>query len=90
MDFNEDSRVRKPAMPHKTRLTYTWLSLTKSKVKMSLSEESEWMAYFKEQKEKALALQSDITRLDREIDQLVYGLYGLTEEEIRIVEGGEG
>jgi type I restriction-modification system DNA methylase subunit len=63
--------------------------LTKAKVKMSLSEEAEWMAYFKEQKEKALTLQSDITRLDREIDQLVYELYGLTEEEIRIVEGGE-
>lgn len=28
--------------------------------------------------------------LDREIDALVYELYGLTEEEIRIVEGGEG
>lgn len=25
-----------------------------------------------------------------QIDQLVYELYGLTEEEIRIVEGGEG
>ena len=38
------------------------------------------------------SLQSDITRLDREIDALVYdlyglyGVYGLTEEEIRIVE----
>lgn len=39
---------------------------------------------------KALTLQSEITRLDREIDQLVYELYELTEEEIRIVEGGEG
>jgi hypothetical protein len=26
--------------------------------------------------------------LDRQIDQLVYELYGLTEEEIKIVEGG--
>jgi hypothetical protein len=26
---------------------------------------------------------------DQQIDQLVYELYGLTEEEIRIVEGGE-
>jgi hypothetical protein len=42
-------------------------------------------AYFSEQK--ALALQPDITRIDAEIDQLVYELYGLTEEEIRIVEG---
>jgi hypothetical protein len=28
-----------------------------------------------------------ITRTDSEIDALVYQLYGLTEEEIRIVEG---
>jgi Alw26I/Eco31I/Esp3I family type II restriction m6 adenine DNA methyltransferase len=30
---------------------------------------------------------SDTTALEREIDQLVYKLYGLTEEEIKIVEG---
>jgi len=30
----------------------------------------------------------DTTELEREIDQLVYQLYDLTEEEIRIVEGG--
>lgn len=28
-----------------------------------------------------------ITVLEKEIDQLVYELYGLTEEEIKIVEG---
>ncbi|MCK9401650.1 MAG: N-6 DNA methylase [Bacteroidales bacterium] len=31
---------------------------------------------------------ADTSALENEIDQLVYGLYGLTEEEIRIVEGG--
>ncbi|MCS4434198.1 BREX-1 system adenine-specific DNA-methyltransferase PglX [Aquiflexum gelatinilyticum] len=61
--------------------------LAKAKVKLSLSEEAEWMAYFHEQKAKAQSLQSDINRLDREIDALVYELYGLTEEEIRVVEG---
>ncbi|WP_373524054.1 Eco57I restriction-modification methylase domain-containing protein [Aquiflexum sp.] len=64
--------------------------LKKAKVKLSLGEEAKWMAYFNEQKSKAQALQTDITRLDREIDALVYELYGLTEEEIRTVEGGEG
>lgn len=34
-------------------------------------------------------LQSDLTSLDVEIDALVCALYRLTEEEIRIVEGGE-
>ncbi|WP_373521666.1 hypothetical protein [Aquiflexum sp.] len=46
------------------------------------------MKLLKNKSIKAQALQSDITRLDREMDKLVYELYGLTEEEIRIVEGG--
>lgn len=33
-------------------------------------------------------LQRQITATDHQIDQLVYELYGLTEEEIKIVEGG--
>ncbi|MFO7446747.1 MAG: hypothetical protein R6W90_10290 [Ignavibacteriaceae bacterium] len=33
------------------------------------------------------ALQRQIKAADRQIDQLVYQLYGLTEEEIEIVEG---
>jgi hypothetical protein len=32
-------------------------------------------------------LQRQIQATDRQIDRLVYELYGLTEEEIRIVEG---
>jgi type II restriction/modification system DNA methylase subunit YeeA len=32
-------------------------------------------------------LARDIASTDREIDNLVYQLYGLTEEEIKIVEG---
>ena len=32
-------------------------------------------------------LQRKCDRLDKEIDELVYQLYGLTEDEIKIVEG---
>jgi len=32
---------------------------------------------------------ADTTALEREIDVLVYGLYGLTEEEVGIIEGGK-
>ena len=35
------------------------------------------------------ALQKRIEKLDDEIDAKVYALYGLTEEEIRIVEMGK-
>ncbi|WKZ76538.1 MAG: N-6 DNA methylase [Vicingaceae bacterium] len=63
--------------------------LKKAKVQLSLSEEAEWMQYFNEQKQKAQELKSEINRVDGEIDKMVYQLYGLTEEEIKIVEGGE-
>jgi hypothetical protein len=33
-------------------------------------------------------LAAQIAATDRQIDRLVYALYGLSEEEIRIVEGG--
>jgi type II restriction/modification system DNA methylase subunit YeeA len=33
-------------------------------------------------------LQRKCATLDKQIDELVYQLYGLTEEEIKIVEGG--
>jgi hypothetical protein len=35
----------------------------------------------------ALALCGEITRTDAEIDRMVYELYGLSEEEIGVVEG---
>ena len=60
--------------------------LQKAKIKLSLSEEADWMNYFNEQKQKAQTLKSEIEKTDREIDRMVYELYGLTEEEIKIVE----
>jgi len=33
--------------------------------------------------------QAKVKEYEREIDQLAYKLYGLTEEEIKIVEGGK-
>jgi hypothetical protein len=61
--------------------------LSKQKIKPGLPQQSEWMNYFEEQKIKALALQTVIDDTDKEIDAMVYELYGLTPEEIQIVEG---
>jgi len=60
--------------------------LKKAKVQLSLAEEAEWMTYFNEKKAAANALQSEIDRIDKEIDQMVYALYDLTPAEIEIVE----
>ena len=59
----------------------------KVKVQLSLMEEAEWMPYFEEHKQKTQELKAEIDKTDKEIDQMVYELYGLTEEEIGIVEG---
>ena len=63
--------------------------LSKQKVKLSLSEEAEWEKYFTLEKQKAQTLKSEIARTDKEIDRMVYELYGVTEEEIEVVEGDE-
>jgi len=60
--------------------------IKKAKVQLSLSAVAEWMHYFNEQKQIALVLKSEIDKTDKEIDRMVYELYGLTEEEIGIVE----
>jgi hypothetical protein len=60
--------------------------LAKKRIKLTLSEEAEWLQYFTEQKQKAQTLKAEIDKTDREIDRMVYELYGLTEEEIGIVE----
>lgn len=44
------------------------------------------MELFEEKKKKALELKAQIEKTDKEIDQMVYALYELTEDEIRIVE----
>ncbi len=61
--------------------------LEKQKIKLPLSEQQEWLQYFDEQKLKANNIQQVIQQTDKEIDKMVYELYGLTEEEIGIVEG---
>lgn len=60
--------------------------LQKAKIKLNISEEAEWIQYFNEQTEKVKTIKSEIEKTDREIDRMVYELYGLTEEEIKIVE----
>jgi type I restriction-modification system DNA methylase subunit len=60
--------------------------LKKQKIQFSLNEEADWMQYFNEQKVKAQTLKTEIDKTDKEINQIVYELYGLTEVEIKIVE----
>ena len=60
--------------------------LEKFKVKLSLHQKAEWESYFNQEAEQARTIKTKIDSTDREIDRIVYALYGLTEEEIGIVE----
>jgi hypothetical protein len=60
--------------------------LGKKRVKLTLSEESEWEEYFNQERIKALELKSKLEHTNQDIEQLVYKLYDLTDEEILIVE----
>ncbi|WP_426431415.1 Eco57I restriction-modification methylase domain-containing protein [Winogradskyella sp. HB-48] len=53
---------------------------------LTKKDEFEWLELFEDNKKKAQELQNQITQTEKEIDQMVYKLYGLTDEEIAIVE----
>ncbi|MFZ4725129.1 MAG: Eco57I restriction-modification methylase domain-containing protein [Paludibacter sp.] len=61
--------------------------LGKKKIKLTLAQEAEWEEYFLAEQVKATQLKKQIDDTDREIDRMVYTLYELTEDEVRIVEG---
>lgn len=56
--------------------------LGKQKIKLSLKQQDEWSEYFNEYRAECQRLTNEIARTDKEIDQMVYELYNLTEEEI--------
>lgn len=49
-------------------------------------DEMDWMDVFETKKAEAQNLKQQINTTDKEIDAMVYELYGLSEEEINIVE----
>lgn len=55
-------------------------------IQLTKKDEFEWFDIFEEKKLKALDLKAQINKTEAEIDQMVYELYGLSEEEIKIVE----
>ena len=59
--------------------------LKKQKIKLSLSQQDEWEDYFNERVAECQDLSAQIKATDTEIDNRVFDLYGLTEEERKIV-----
>jgi hypothetical protein len=62
------------------------VELKKQKITLSLKQQDEWEEYFNAYKSECSNFVSQIAETDKEIDRMVYALYGLTEEEIKIIE----
>ena len=63
-----------------------WQKIVEVKVPEFTDEVKKGFLKYKSAMEKAKNLDEEITRIDRAIDRLVYDLYGLTEDEIKVVE----
>lgn len=59
--------------------------LKKRKIKLTLSQQDEWEEYFNQRIAECQTLSAQIKATDNEIDNKVFDLYGLTEEERKIV-----
>lgn len=59
--------------------------LKKQKLSIPLKQQDEWEDFFKERVAECQALSAQIKATDEEIDNKVFDLYGLTEEERKIV-----
>ena len=59
--------------------------LKKQKIKLTLSQQDEWEEYFNQRVAECRELSAQIKATDDEIDAKVFDLYGLTEEERRVV-----
>ena len=59
--------------------------LKKQKIKLSLVQQDEWEVYFNQYRGACQELTAQIAATDNEIDNRVFDLYGLTQEEREIV-----
>jgi len=60
--------------------------LKKQKIKLSLTQQDEWMDFFDKYKSECSALTATISETDKEINARVYTLYGLEADEIKLIE----
>ncbi|MCK4730292.1 MAG: N-6 DNA methylase [Candidatus Aenigmarchaeota archaeon] len=60
--------------------------LKKQKIEFSLKKQDEWEDYFNQYIKELLKLKEDIETTNKEIDEMVYKLYGITDKERKIIE----
>jgi type I restriction-modification system DNA methylase subunit len=88
--LQSDFKLEKPSKKIEEFYTLTWSEfekeLSKNKITLLGVSKDDWFDRFDRFKKLALELKTQIDQTDKEIDLMVYELYGLTQEEIQIVE----
>jgi len=86
-NFDLDKLSKKLEAFYETDFKTFLKELKKKKVTLTLKDQDEWEEYFETYQKELLELQSQIDTTDKQIDEMVYALYGLSEDEIKVVEG---
>lgn len=60
-----------------------------AKVEIELKKQREWREFFNDAKLERDSVDLEIRLLEKELNELVYGLFGLDDEEVGMIEGGK-
>ena len=86
-NFDLDKLSKKLEAFYETDFKTFLKELKKKKVTLTLKDQDKWEEYFESYQKELLEIQAQIDTTDKQIDEMVYELYGLSEDEIRVVEG---
>ena len=89
-NFDLDKLSKKLEAFYETDFKTFLKELKKKKVTLTLKDQDEWEEYFETYQKELLEIQAQIDATDKQIDEMVYALYGLSEGEVAVVEGLNG
>ena len=85
-DYGLEKPTKKLETWYELSLQSFFAELAKAKIVLSAVQKDEVQEYFETYQKQAIATKNQIIAIDKQIDAMVYELYGLSEEEIEIVE----
>ena len=85
-DYGLEKPTKKLETWYELSLQSFFAELAKAKIALSAVQKDEVQEYFETYQKQAVATKNQIIATDKQIDAMVYELYGLSEEEIEIVE----
>ena len=85
-DYGLEKPTKKLETWYELSLQSFFAELAKAKIVLSTVQKDEVQEYFETYQKQAVATKNQIIATDKQIDAMVYELYGLSNEEIEIVE----